>query len=132
MIGAAYVQESFIGKGEQLQEVVRTLIGTDNPALKAVLAITAIIIAPLVEEIIFRGYLYPVIKRYSGCCFAAITTSLLFAIVHGNLPGLMPLFTLAVILTLVYESTGCLWVPIATHSLFNAIQVSLMLNIQNG
>ena len=132
MIGAAYVQESFIGKGGQLQEVVRTLIGTDNPALKAVLAITAIIIAPLVEEIIFRGYLYPVIKRYSGCCFAAITTSLLFAIVHGNLPGLMPLFTLAVILTLVYESTGCLWVPIAVHSLFNAIQVSIMLNTPNG
>jgi membrane protease YdiL (CAAX protease family) len=132
MIGAVSLQEYFMGKGEQLQEVVRTLIGTDNPALKAVLASTAIIVAPLVEEIIFRGYFYAVIKRYSGCCFAAIMTSLLFAIVHGNLPGIVPLFTLSLILTLVYEITGCLWVPIAAHSLFNAIQVSLMLNIQNG
>ena len=132
MIGAVYLLELVIGKGEQLQEVVRTLIGTDNPTLKAILAITAIIIAPLVEEIIFRGYLYPVIKRYSGCLFAAIMTSLLFAIVHGNLPSIVPLFILALILTFAYETTGCLWVPIATHSLFNAIQVSLMLNIQNG
>jgi membrane protease YdiL (CAAX protease family) len=132
MVGVAYAQEYFFGREEDLQEVVKTLIGTDNPSLKIVLAITAMIIAPLVEEIIFRGYLYAVIKRYSGCCFAVITTSLLFAVVHGNLPGIMPLFTLAIILTLVYELTGCLWVPIATHSLFNAVQISLMLNLQNG
>jgi len=132
MIGVVYIQEYFIGRGKDLQQVVKTLIGTDNSALKVILAITAMIIAPLIEEIIFRGYLYAVIKRYSGRCFAAIITSLLFAIVHGTLPGIMPLFTLAIILTLVYELTGCLWVPIATHSLFNAVQISLMLNLQNG
>ncbi len=132
MIGVVYAQEYFIGKEEDLQEVVKTLLGTDNPALKVILAITAMIIAPLVEEIIFRGCLYAVIKRYSGRCFAAIITSLLFAVVHGNLPGIMRLCTRAIILTLVFELTGCLWVPIATHSLFNAIQISLMLNLQNG
>ena len=132
MIGVAYAQQYFIGKEEDLQEVVKTLMGSDNPALKAILAISAMIVAPLVEEILFRGYLYAVIKRYSGCCFAGITTSLLFAVVHGNLPGIMPLFTLAIILTLAYELTGCLWVPIATHSLFNTIQVIQMLNIGNG
>ena len=132
MIGVAYAQQYFIGKEEDLQEVVKTLMGSDNPALKVILAISAMIVAPLVEEILFRGYLYAVIKRYSGCCFAGITTSLLFAVVHGNLPGIMPLFTLAIILTLAYELTGCLWVPIATHSLFNTIQVIQMLNIGNG
>ncbi len=132
MSGGVYLLELVIGKEEQLQEVVRTLIGTDNSTLKTVLAITAIIVAPLVEEFIFRGYLYPVIKRYSGCLFSAIMTSLLFAVVHGNLPAMMPLFILALILTIAYELTGCLWVPIAAHSLFNAINVSYMLNIQNG
>lgn len=132
MIGAVYLQELLIGKGEQLQKVVETLLETGNPQLKIVLVATATMIAPLVEEIIFRGYLYAVMKRYSGCFFAAIMTSLLFAVVHGNLPGIIPLFTLSLVLTLVYEITGCLWVPIAAHSLFNTIQVYLMLNIQNG
>jgi len=132
MMGAVFLQELLFGPGEQLQKVVKTLLESDNTALKVVLGLSAIIVAPLVEEIIFRGYLYAVIKRYTGCFFAAITTSLLFAVIHGNLPGIMPLFTLALILTLAYELTGCLWVPMVAHALFNMIQVGLMLITQNG
>ena len=132
MIGAVFLQELLFGPGEQLQKVVKTLLESDNTALKVVLGLSAILVAPLVEEIIFRGYLYAVIKRYTGCFFAAITTSLLFAVVHGNLPGIMPLFTLALILTLAYELTGCLWVPILAHALFNLIQVGLMLITPHG
>ena len=132
MRGAVFLQELLFDPGEQLQKAVKTLLESDNTALKVVTGLSAIIVAPLVEEIIFRGYLYAVIKRYSGCVFAAITTSLLFAVVHGNLPVIMPLLTLALILTLAYELTGCLWVPIVAHSLFNLTQVYQMLNIQNG
>ena len=132
MIGVVFLQELLFDPGDQLQKAVKTLLESDNTALKVVTGLSAIIVAPLVEEIIFRGYLYPVIKRYAGCFFAAITTSLLFAVIHGNLPGIMPLFTLALILTLAYELTGCLWVPIVAHSLFNLTQVYQMLNIQNG
>ena len=132
MIGIAMLQEAFLGSEEQLQKVVKTLLETEDAKLKIVLVSTATIVAPLVEEIIFRGYLYPVIKRYSSRTFAAITISLLFAVVHANLPGMMPLFILALMLTLVYEMTGCLWVPMVAHALFNAIQVFLMLYLQNG
>ena len=132
MKGGQYLQELLFNPGEQLQEVVETLLESDNTALKVVLSVTAIIVAPLAEEILFRGYLYAVIKRYSGRCFAGIITALLFAVVHGILPGMMPLFILALILTLAYELTGCLWVPIAAHSLFNLSQVIQMLNIENG
>ena len=132
MIGFSLLQKMFFDPGEELQKAVEILLESDNNALRIVLIISATIVAPLVEEIIFRGYLYAVIKRYSGCVFAAITTSLLFAVVHGNLPGMMPLFILALILTLAYELTGCLWVPIVAHSLFNLFNISQMYLIQNG
>jgi membrane protease YdiL (CAAX protease family) len=132
MIGFALLQKMFFDPGEELQKVVKILLESDNNALRIVLIISATMVAPLVEEIIFRGYLYAVIKRYSGCVFAAITTSLLFAVVHGNLPGMLPLFILALILTLAYELTGCLWVPIVAHSLFNLFNISQMYLIQNG
>ena len=64
-----------------------------------------------------------------GHFLAAIVTSMLFALVHGNVPGTLPLFALALMLTIAYELTGCLWVPIAIHALFNAIQTALMLNL---
>ena len=132
MIGIAILQEAFLGSEEQLQKVVKTLLETEDTKLKIILIATATIVAPLVEEIIFRGYLYAVIKRYSSRTFAAITISLLFAVVHNNLPGMMPLFILALMLTLAYELTGCLWVPMVAHALFNTIQVFVMLNLQNG
>ncbi len=128
----SFYLQAFLGSEEQLQKVVKTLLETEDAQLKIVLVSTATIVAPLVEEIIFRGYLYPVIKRYSSRTFAAITISLLFAVVHANLPGMMPLFILALMLTLAYEMTGCLWVPMVAHALFNAIQVFLMLYLQNG
>ena len=132
MIGISILQEAFLGPEEQLQKVVKTLLETEDTKLKIILIATATIVAPLVEEIIFRGYLYAVIKRYSSRTFAAITISLLFAVVHNNLPGMMPLFILALMLTLAYELTGCLWVPMVAHALFNTIQVFVMLNLQNG
>ena len=74
----------------------------------AVLISSAVVVAPLVEEVIFRGYLYPVFKRFSDRFLAAIVTSMMFALVHGNVPGTLPLFALALMLTIAYELTGCL------------------------
>ena len=126
------LQKMFFNPGNQVQKNVEILLESDNTDLIIVQIVSAILVAPLVEEIIFRGYLYAVLKRYSSSVFAAITTSLLFAVVHNNLPGMMPLFILALILTLAYELTGCLWVPMLAHALFNATQVFRMLYLQNG
>ena len=87
-------------KKEDLQEIVQTLMTNDDISLKIAIALSAIIFAPLIEEVIFRGYLYPVIKRFSHPIFSCVITSLLFAVIHSNLEGLMPLFLLAIVLTL--------------------------------
>ena len=89
-------------KKEDLQEIVQTLMTNDDISLKIAIALSAIIFAPLIEEVIFRGYLYPVIKRFSHPIFSCVITSLLFAGIHSNLEGLMPLFLLAIVLAIFY------------------------------
>jgi membrane protease YdiL (CAAX protease family) len=81
----------------------------------------AIAIAPLSEELIFRGFVYAVVKRYSERFFAAIISSAVFAIAHYDIPALAPLFALGMCLTVAYELSGCLWVPITIHAIFNAL-----------
>lgn len=80
----------------------------------------ALIIAPFVEETIFRGILYPTIKQLGFHKAALWGTSIFFALTHGNLMIFLPLVVLAIILTFLYETTNNLLAPIVTHSFFNA------------
>lgn len=84
---------------------------------------SAAIIAPISEEFVFRGYIYGVIKRYAGPLVGIIFTSALFAAVHFNALSLPSLFFFAIGLTLLYEVTGCLWVPMVVHCLFNTVSL---------
>ena len=89
------------------------------------LAVVAIVLAPISEEIIFRGILYPTVKRLGYPRLALWGVALLFAAIHASLPIFLPLFLLAVALTLLYEKTGNLLAPIAAHALFNALNFAM-------
>jgi len=86
----------------------------------------ATLVAPVAEEFLFRGYFYGVLKRHVGPVPALLFTSALFAAIHLNGPVFLPLFILAVCLTLAYEATGSLLVPMFMHALFNALMLVAM------
>lgn len=96
-----------------------------NPSLgdRLLLIGTALVIAPVTEELIFRGYIFGVLCRYVGKWWALLISAMVFAAIHAHIPSLAGLFALAITLTLVYEGTGSLWAAILMHSLFNAITV---------
>lgn len=90
---------------------------------RLLLILTALIVAPIAEELIFRGYIFGVLRRYTGRWWAMAISALVFAAIHAHIPSLAGLFALAVALTLVYEGVGSLWASILMHSLFNGITV---------
>jgi len=116
-----------IAPGVEAQNLVKAFTETENPAFRALVALTAIVVAPVVEETIFRGFFYGVLKRYTDAPFAAVITGLFFAIMHLHVGSLVPLWVLALILCAAYEFTGCLLVPIVLHSAFNTTSIALML-----
>jgi uncharacterized protein len=110
----------------QGQETVEAFRRSDDVLAKIMLVVAAAIVAPLVEEIIFRGFIYGVLKRYTDGIFAALCSSLLFAIVHLHVGTMFPLALLALVFCAVYEYTGCLLVPMVMHGLFNATSLVVM------
>lgn len=108
------------------QDSIRQL--KENPNLLLPTLFNAVLIAPLVEEILFRGFIYPVLKRYSEPLVALVVTAGIFAAIHLHLPALLPLFVLSCLLTAVYELTGCLWVPILVHAGFNALNIAITIS----
>jgi len=103
------------------QHAVQALRITESWLSRAVLAVVAIGLAPLAEEILFRGILYPAVKQAGFRRLALWGTAVLFAVIHGNLATLLPLLVLSVALTLLYEQTDNLLAPVVAHALFNAI-----------
>lgn len=87
------------------------------------IAISALIVAPVTEELFFRGILYRILKRVISIGPAMFVTSFAFAIVHINLLAFTPLFVLSFCLILSYERTGNLGVPILYHCIFNLVGV---------
>ncbi|MDG1357300.1 MAG: CPBP family intramembrane metalloprotease [Akkermansiaceae bacterium] len=119
---SGWLEEQF-GSDAKLQETVKTYQEANAIAVRIMIAISAILIAPVAEEIVFRGYIYTTTKRFSGRLFATLLSSLLFGIVHFNITALIPLIFLAIVLALAYELSGSLWAPISIHALFNASQI---------
>jgi len=109
------------------QELVTFLMDSESWQDKAIVIGLAVVIAPVAEELIFRGYIYGVMKKYGGRIVAILVSSALFAVIHLHAPSLAGLFILAVVLVLVYERTGSLWAPILMHATFNAVSVAAAL-----
>ena len=109
-------------RGEaEMQPTMKILEMTVGTFRRACFGFTAVVLAPVVEEILFRGVLYPAIKQRGYPRTALIGTSLLFAAIHGSLMTLVPLFFLAAVFVWLYERTGTLAAPIAAHSFFNTV-----------
>lgn len=115
-------------KTPEQQVAVQVLEATKDPAQRIVFALAAIVMAPLVEEILFRGILYPLLKYRGYPRLAIWGTSLLFAAVHVNLLTFFPLFMFALLLTWLYERTDTLLAPILTHAAFNTINFVVFIN----
>ena len=112
---------------ETVQDSVKLLQESDDPLVLGLMAFAAVIAAPLCEEVIFRGYLYPVVKKFSGVRMAAFCSALVFAAAHGSLTALLPLFLFGGVLVFLYEKTGSLWAPIGAHFCFNGSTVLIQL-----
>ena len=108
------------------QQAVQALRIAVRRVDRIALGSVTILLAPVAEEVLFRGILYPWIKQAGFPRLALWTTSLAFAAMHLNLVIFLPLLVLALILTLLYEKTNNLLAPITAHALFNAMNFATL------
>jgi membrane protease YdiL (CAAX protease family) len=127
---SAVVLDHIPGMQAQEQETVRVLREAMSWSRRLALGVVTIVLAPVAEEVFFRGILYPWLKSYGFRRLAVWGTALFFAIIHFNAVTLVPLLLLAVILTWLYEFSGNLLAPIAAHSFFNAFNFAVLYSLE--
>ena len=112
------------GGSNPLLELV--LLSRDPLAL-ILLSLTAVVLAPLFEEVIFRGVLLPVLARRVGFPAGALLNGLLFAMAHISIGELIPLTVLGTGLALVRLRSGRLLPCVLMHAVWNAVTFANLL-----
>lgn len=108
------------------QETVKAFRESTDIGFRILMSFMAIVIAPVTEELIFRGFVYGVVKRFTDRWFATVFSAVMFSIVHGHVGSAPELFVLGVGFALAYEQTGSLLVPVFMHMYFNAFNIAVM------
>lgn len=113
------------------QMAVKFLKSTfDNPLFFVLAVISIVVLAPLIEETLFRGFLQSYIRQHLGSKQAIAITSVCFSLFHyaagqgvSNISIIISLFVLSLFLGFVYEKRQSLFASISLHACFNAISV---------
>jgi membrane protease YdiL (CAAX protease family) len=84
-----------------------------------------VVVAPIFEEMLFRGLIQTMFRNYVGPWIAICGTAILFAAAHANVEHMPALFCLAVALGYAYERSGSIFQSMSMHALFNGIAIFL-------
>lgn len=108
----------------ELQQTVVTMQAATTPLWQQlVLGIVAVVFAPLIEELLFRGVLYRWIHDQGRPALALWGTALLFGLIHFNTLAFVPLTLFGALLAWLYQRSGNLLLPIFTHASFNLLNL---------
>lgn len=102
------------------------------PAIALYLLMTCVL-APLMEEAIFRGYVFAALRRVQPVAVAAISSAILFAGAHLSLggPGLLAVFGMGVMLAYLYQRGGSLWPCVLAHAVHNLLAFAVMMTLNS-
>lgn len=124
-LGAAWLASMIIG---YIMELLSGVIVFDTPEFLAkydlvtniFLCISTIIVAPITEELLFRGIMLGKLKQY-GNVFAIVVVSILFGLLHGNLPQTIPAFVTSLFLCQLTLKSNSIVPAISIHIINNAV-----------
>ncbi|MDO8886588.1 type II CAAX endopeptidase family protein [Candidatus Oleimmundimicrobium sp.] len=86
----------------------------------------SVVVAPLAEEIFFRGFIYTALRDKIGIAWAALISSFIFAIFHGSLWMTVPILLLGLVLAYFYERENSIGPPIIFHALNNLVSLLMI------
>ncbi len=124
-------QQIWQGQGGSNPLLYLALQAQDGLALGLFLA-TAAVLAPVFEEIMFRGFLLPALTRYFPVWGAIALSALLFSLAHLSLSEVLPLAALGSVLGFVYTRSRSLLAPILLHGLWNSGTLASLFVLGSG
>lgn len=109
---------------DQKQEVGFDQLGSNFEYIMAFIAL--VVLAPIVEEVIFRGFLFTQVRKNINFWWTALIVSLVFGLIHLQWNVGVDVFALSLVLCYVREKTGTIWAGIGIHMLKNLLAYTIL------
>lgn len=123
LLGIMLAMNALIPNGMPAQNIEHFIQADSSLFEKALVVFTVSVIAPISEELLFRGYLLTSLKKITNPKIAAIVTALIFGLIHGDLYRFIPLALGGLILCYLVERTQSLIPSIISHGMWNFIMI---------
>ncbi len=118
---------NYFGLTPEMQDVVRWVLEEKSLFILVSLIFFGIVIAPIMEEIVFRGFLQPALKNSFGGRYAILVSASLFAAVHMDVFAFFQIFILGMLLGYLFEKTQTLAASVFVHILHNSLTLVFLL-----
>ncbi len=123
---ASYWLFDLFGIDADLQQAIELIYAIESPYVFFAAIASAALVAPFVEELLFRGVIYRYLKRKMVITHAIVLSSIIFSLLHLHPLSFFAIFLLGIILALVYEEAQDIRAPIIMHLLHNTFTVILI------
>jgi membrane protease YdiL (CAAX protease family) len=121
------IQEQLFSIEVTEQDAIMQLVEEGDTLDLVLLTISAVVLAPVSEELLFRHMFFRRLLHGAGPTLAWVLPALAFSLFHFNLSGLVIYVWLGLVFAAVYLFSGRLWVAMAVHASYNAAGVALLL-----
>lgn len=114
-----------------VQPIVQVFMEEKQTMVLWISTIFAAVFGPVAEEIFFRGFMYPVLRKGLGVFWGMMIVSAVFSFLHAHIVGFLPIFALGLLLVWLYEKTGSLVTCMAVHIMHNVAMVVLVFVVRS-
>lgn len=116
-----------IGIKPSINPVIKLILVLKSKPILFILVTQIILLGPLAEELFFRGFIYSLLRKRYSFILSCLPLSLGFSLLHRSPQNILPLFIISVTLCYLYEKTQNITAPVIFHSLFNSLNLILIL-----
>ena len=113
------------------QDIISKILNEDSLGVLTFMFFFGMLAAPVVEELLFRGFLQSAVKTTFGKLKAILISGFLFALVHLNAHVFLQIFILGLLLAYIFEKTGSLIAPITVHICHNTATLAFLISFKH-
>ncbi len=113
------------------QDIINNVLSEDSLGVLAFMIFFGVLAAPIVEELIFRGFLQSAVRITCDKLQTVLTSGFVFALIHWNSHVFLQIFILGLLLAYLFEKTGSLVAPITVHICHNTITLAFLISYKH-
>ncbi|MGI6360785.1 MAG: CPBP family intramembrane glutamic endopeptidase [Bacillota bacterium] len=125
-MAASWLVGLFFPGEREVQEIISVIAANQDKVVFIGFLIITVVLAPLSEEVFFRGIFYTALRTKLKKWVAAVICSVIFAALHGNIWVMISIFVCSLFLCHLYEKYRNIWINVLAHAVWNAITIIIL------